>query len=145
MQWRSSGYCCYCLQFVPGRFRACTMTILFPGASDFQTRVSYLSKVQQAFLRMNDYGFVALSAADGSTVGQAGCRFSLESEFGFLVGRPLRIECFSMSPHTTRWITRTLLSILSNMGLQEVFDTYYGPNLDCSAICDEAETVVEIN
>jgi hypothetical protein len=59
--------------------------------------------------------------------------------------RPLQIKCFSTKPSATKWIAQTLLSILKNLGITEVFDTYHGPGLGCCAIFDESEMVVEIN
>lgn len=59
--------------------------------------------------------------------------------------RPLEIVCFSTKQSATKWIAQTLLTMLKNLGITEVFDTYHGPSLGCCAIYDEAKMVVEIN
>ncbi len=104
-----------------------------------------MNKVREAFLRLKEFDFLALAGEEDSVEGQSGCRFSLAAEFRFLIGFPLVVECFSTNQQSTRWINRTLMSILSNLGIQEVFDNYYGPDLPCSAISDESEAFVEIH
>ncbi len=112
--------------------------------AEFETRVKYLTRVHEAFQKLSELGFLAISPEDESIVGQSGCRFSLEGELRFLSGLPLVIECFSTNPNATKWVCQTLLTLLSNLGIQEVFDTYYGPDLECYAIRNDLETAVEI-
>ncbi len=45
--------------------------------TEFQSRIIYLAKVREAFLKLKEFDFVALAAEEGSTEGQSGCRFSL--------------------------------------------------------------------
>lgn len=111
---------------------------------DFDQRVKTLLKVHEAFQRLSEMGFDALPASDITEIGQSGCRFSLQSELDFLAGLPLKIECFSPGSKATKWITRTLLCLLSNLGIQESFDGYYGPKSGCFAIADDSEELVEI-
>ena len=113
-------------------------------AFDFDARVQALDLVHQALEQMKKHGFLVLSSEGGSIEG-AGCFLALESEARFLMDRPLEIKCFSTKPSATKWIAQTLLSILKNLGITEVFDTYHGPGLGCCAIFDESEMVVEIN
>lgn len=113
--------------------------------AEFQSRVNYLAKVHEAFQKLKEFEFLALSGEEGTIEGHSGCRFSSEAEFGFMIGRPLKIECFSTNPQATKWITQTLITVLSNLGIQETFDTYYGPDLECSVIRDVSETFVEIH
>lgn len=131
------------LTLVPGQCRASVMYL--PGSGKFEARVAYLAKVREAFLRLKEFGFLALAGEDVSVEGNSGCRFSLAAEFRFLIGFPLIIECFSTNHQSTIWITRTLMSALANLGIQEVFDTYHGPELECSALRDDSETFVEIH
>jgi hypothetical protein len=112
--------------------------------TEFQPRVKYLAKVYEAFQQLKKLDFLALSGEEGSIEGQAGCRFSLEAELRFAIGLPLKIECFSTNPQATKWVTQTLITILSNLGIKEVFDTYHGPDLECYLIRDDSETFVEI-
>ncbi|MDP3506921.1 MAG: hypothetical protein Q8T09_02950 [Candidatus Melainabacteria bacterium] len=112
--------------------------------TEFQPRLTYLAKVHEAFQKLKEFDFLALAGAEGSIEGQAGCRFSLEAELKFAIGLPLKIECFSTNPHATKWVTQTLICILSNLGIKEVFDTYHGPDLECYVIRDNSETFVEI-
>jgi len=113
-------------------------------AFDFQSRAQNLALVHQALQRMKEHGFLVLSS-EGDSVEGAGCIFPLESESRLLMDRPLQIKCFSTKPSATKWIALTLLSILKNLGITEVFDTYHGPGLGCYAIFDESKMVVEIN
>gem|GEM_PF-1171258 len=69
---------------------------------------------------------------------------TLEAEFRFCLGLPLKIECFSTNARATKWVTQTLLTVLSSLGIPEVFDTYYGPDLGCFAIRGESETFIEV-
>jgi hypothetical protein len=114
--------------------------------TEFQPRAKYLAKVYEALQKLKELDFLALTGEDeeGSIEGQAGCRFSLEAELKFAIGLPLKIECFSTNPHATKWVTQTLITILSNLGIEEVFDTYHGPDLECYVIRDNSETFVEI-
>lgn len=113
-------------------------------AFDFDARAQNLALVQQALQRMSEHGFLILSSEGGSIEG-AGCFLALESEASFLMKRPLQIKCFSTKPSATKWIAQTLLAMLKNLGIKEVFDTYHGPVLGCSAIYDESKMIVEIN
>ncbi len=111
---------------------------------DFHTRSQNLALVHKALQRMRELGFLSLSAEGGSSEG-AGCSLALESEARFLMDRPLQIKCFSTKPSATKWIAQTLLITLKNLGINEIFDTYYGPKLGCSAIYDDSEMIVEID
>ncbi len=96
---------------------------------------------------MEELNFLALAGKEGeegSIEGNAGCRFSLAAEFGFVANLPLKIECFSTNPHATKWVTQTLITSLSNLGIKEVFATYNGPDLECFLIRDDKELCVVI-
>jgi len=110
---------------------------------DFDLRSQNLNTVLQALERMRELGFHVFSTEEPSS-GGSGCIITLESEFQFLTNWPLRIRCFSSNPSAAQWISRTLLTVLLNLGIPEVFSAYSGPDLKCSAVCSESGTEIFI-